>query len=213
MADRYRPKPTVQRAREGNPSKTAIKEGVIVPRVILAEPDWNEVFKASSDPAVELANVRCREVASEEWRRVVPVLEIAAGIGEVDHATVKDLRVCVARIDQAERDLSGRGLMVTAERGTVKNGAATIAAQYRTQLARYIRELGLYRVPELQSPHPISTKPSRTCGTDFPRGKFARLIGSLHRKPYPSVRGIRAFLAVILTKFYIRQGGHVMPSG
>ncbi|MFD7088914.1 P27 family phage terminase small subunit [Streptomyces sp. NPDC059896] len=25
----------------------------------------------------------------------------------------------------------------------MKNGAATIAAQYRTQLARYIRELGL----------------------------------------------------------------------
>ncbi|WP_326811564.1 P27 family phage terminase small subunit [Streptomyces scopuliridis] len=56
---------------------------------------------------------------------------------------MKDLCVCVARIDQAERDLSERGLMVTAERGTVKNGAATIAAQYRTQLARYIRELGL----------------------------------------------------------------------
>lgn len=74
---------------------------------------------------------------------MVPVLEVAAGIGEVDHTTVKDLCVCVARIDQAERDLSERGLMVTAERGTVKNGAATIAAQYRTQLSRYIRELGL----------------------------------------------------------------------
>lgn len=33
--------------------------------------------------------------------------------------------------------------MVTAERGTVKNGAATIAGQYRTQLAWCIRELGL----------------------------------------------------------------------
>ncbi|MEV7171157.1 phage terminase small subunit P27 family [Streptomyces sp. NPDC093224] len=143
MADRYRPKSAVQRAREGNPSKTSIKEGVIVPRAILVEPDWAGAFPASPDPAVELANVRCREVASEEWRRVVPILEVAAGIGEVDHTTVKDLCVCVARIDQAERDLSARGLIVTAERGTVKNGAATIAGQYRTQLARYIRELGL----------------------------------------------------------------------
>ncbi|WP_233518458.1 phage terminase small subunit P27 family [Streptomyces corynorhini] len=143
MADRYRPMSAVQRAREGNPSKKPIKEGVIIPRAILTEPDWGEVFKTSSDPAVESANERCRKVASVEWRRVVPVLEAAAGIGEVDHATVKDLCVCVARIDQAERDLSERGLMVTAERGTVKNGAATIAAQYRTQLARYIRELGL----------------------------------------------------------------------
>ncbi|WKK20975.1 phage terminase small subunit P27 family [Streptomyces olivoreticuli] len=143
MADRYRPKPAIQRAREGNPSRTVIREGVIVPRAILAEPDWSGVFKPSPDPAVEAANARCREVASTEWRRVVPVLEVSAGIGEVDHATVKDLCVCVARIDQAERDLSERGLMVTAERGTVKNGAATIAGQYRTQLARYIRELGL----------------------------------------------------------------------
>ncbi|MER5711731.1 phage terminase small subunit P27 family [Streptomyces sp. NPDC002122] len=114
-----------------------------MPRTILSEPDWSEVFKSSPLAEVEAANVRCREVASTEWRRIVPVLEVAAGIGEVDHATVKDLCVCVARIDQAERDLSERGLMVTAERGTVKNGAATIAGQYRTQLARYIRELGL----------------------------------------------------------------------
>ncbi|MEU8617045.1 phage terminase small subunit P27 family [Streptomyces sp. NPDC048623] len=143
MADRYRPKPAMQRAREGNPSKSRIKEGVVVPRAILVEPNWVEVFKSSPDPVVNEANIRCREVAAAEWRRVVPVLGVAAGIGEVDHATVKDLCVCVARIDQAERDLSERGLMVTAERGTVKNGAATIAAQYRTQLARYIRELGL----------------------------------------------------------------------
>ncbi|CAM5470111.1 hypothetical protein SXANM310S_00462 [Streptomyces xanthochromogenes] len=143
MADRYRPRSAVQRAREGNASKAAIKEGVIVPRAILAEPNWSEVFTPSPDLTVELANARCREVASEEWRRIVPILEVAAGIGEVDHTTVKDLCVCVARIDQAERDLSERGLIVTAERGTVKNGAATIAGQYRTQLARYIRELGL----------------------------------------------------------------------
>jgi P27 family predicted phage terminase small subunit len=143
MADRYRPKPAIQRIREGNPSKSTVKEGVIVPRAVLTEPDWTEVFKSSPLAELEAANARCREVASAEWRRVVPVLEIAAGIGEVDHATVKDLCVCVARIDQAERDLSERGPMATAERGTVKNGAATIAAQYRTQLARYIRELGL----------------------------------------------------------------------
>ncbi|MEU7190524.1 phage terminase small subunit P27 family [Streptomyces sp. NPDC045369] len=143
MADRYRPKSAIQRAREGNPSKATIKEGVIVPRAVLAEPDWKEVFQHSSVTDIERANKRCREVASLEWRRVVPILEVAAGIGEVDYSTVKDLCVCVARIDQAERDLSERGLMVTAERGTVKNGAATIAGQYRTQLARYIRELGL----------------------------------------------------------------------
>ncbi|MFD7318483.1 phage terminase small subunit P27 family [Streptomyces sp. NPDC059883] len=143
MADRYRPRPAIQWAREGNPSKAGISEGVVAPHAILAEPDWVEVFPFSPDTAVESANVRCRDVASQEWRRIVPVLEAVGAIGEVDHTTVKDTCVCVARIDQAERDLSERGLMVTAERGTVKNGAATIAAQYRTQLARYIREFGL----------------------------------------------------------------------
>ncbi|MGN9791244.1 phage terminase small subunit P27 family [Streptomyces sp. OZ13] len=143
MADRYRPKPTLQLIREGNPSKKVIREGVVVPRAVLVEPDWSAVFQPSTSASVEAENARCREVASEEWRRIVPILEVSAGIGEVDHSTVKDLCVCVARIDQCERDLSERGLMVTAERGTVKNGAATIAGQYRSQLARYIRELGL----------------------------------------------------------------------
>ncbi|MFI1828779.1 saccharopine dehydrogenase NADP-binding domain-containing protein [Streptomyces sp. NPDC020412] len=66
-----------------------------------------------------------------------------AGTDYLDLTGEPDLYVCAARIDQAERDLSERELMVTAERGTVKNGAATIAGQYRTHLARYIRELGL----------------------------------------------------------------------
>ncbi|MFD7081647.1 phage terminase small subunit P27 family [Streptomyces sp. NPDC059918] len=143
MADRYRPKPALQVMREGNPSKKAIREGVVIPRAVLMEPDWSAVFRSSKSASVEAENVRCREMASEEWRRIVPILEVSAGIGEVDHSTVKDLCVCVARIDQCERELSERGLMVTAERGTVKNGAATIAGQYRSQLARYIRELGL----------------------------------------------------------------------
>lgn len=82
MADRYRPASAIQRTREGNPSKTPVKEGVVIPRAILAEPDWSEVFKSSPDPTVESANERCRDVASAEWRRVVPVLEVVAGIGE-----------------------------------------------------------------------------------------------------------------------------------
>ncbi|MFE9136195.1 phage terminase small subunit P27 family [Streptomyces sp. NPDC007355] len=143
MADRYRPKPAFLRMREGNPSKATIKEGVVIPRAVLVEPDWSAVFMTSESASVESENVRCRKMASEEWRRVVPILEVSAGIGEIDHTTVKDMCVCVARIDQAERDLSTRGLMVTAERGTVKNGASTIAGQYRSQLSRYIRELGL----------------------------------------------------------------------
>lgn len=136
-----------------------------MPGTILAEPDWSEIFKASPNPAAEVANAQCREVASEEWQRVVPVLEIAAGIGEVDHATVRDLCVCVARIDQAERDLSERGLISQCSTGPNSLGTSESS--------------GSHRAPELQSPHQISTTSSRTCGTDLPatRASYLTFVG------------------------------------
>jgi len=74
---------------------------------------------------------------------VVPVLQHTAGVAEVDTTTLKDYCVCVARIDQGERDLSTRGALVMGERGWQKNGWTTVLGQYRSQLARYIGELGL----------------------------------------------------------------------
>jgi P27 family predicted phage terminase small subunit len=88
-------------------------------------------------------NARCREVASEEWRRVVPALTHSAGLGDVDVVTLKDYCICVARIDQCEREISRNGILMQGERGMQKNGATTIVGQYRSQLARYIGELGL----------------------------------------------------------------------
>jgi len=82
-------------------------------------------------------------MARREWRRVVPVLTISAGLGIVDLSILTDYCVCVARIDQCERDISRRGLLMEGERGWQKNGSTTIAGQYRQQLARYIGELGL----------------------------------------------------------------------
>lgn len=109
----------------------------------LVEPDWRETFHSAGDPKQELANARCRAVASREWRRVVPVLKIAVGLGEVDTTVLKDYCISAARIDQCERELSEHGLLIQGERGWQKNGATTIAGQYRSQLSRYIRELGL----------------------------------------------------------------------
>ncbi|MFJ8282666.1 P27 family phage terminase small subunit [Streptomyces griseoviridis] len=88
-------------------------------------------------------NARCRAVASLEWRRVVPVLRIAVGLGEVDTTAIKDYCISAAHIDQCERELSEHGLLVQGERGWQKNGATTIAGQYRSQLSLYIRELDL----------------------------------------------------------------------
>jgi P27 family predicted phage terminase small subunit len=138
MADPIRKKPALQVIREGNPGKRAVSPGVVTPPAELTEPDWSATF-AGSDPE----NERCRAVASVEWRRVLPVLKYTAGIGAVDTVVLTDYCVCVARIDQGERALSRDGVLMQGERGWQKNGWTTVIGQYRSQLARYIGELGL----------------------------------------------------------------------
>ena len=129
--------------REGNPSKTPIREGVKLPPVDLDEPNWLDVWPAVRDRAQQSINRRAREVARREWRRVVPVLEKTAGLGTVDVTVLTDYCICVARIDECERDISRRGMLIEGERGWQKNGSTTVAGQYRTQLRAYIGELGL----------------------------------------------------------------------
>lgn len=138
MADPLRKKPHLQAVREGNPGKRPIQEGVKLPPAELEEPDWAEVFEG-----VDAENSRCRMVARREWRRVVPVLKYTAGLAEVDVAALQDYCVCVARIDQCERELSRNGLLMQGERGMMKNGATTIVSQYRAQYKIYLREFGL----------------------------------------------------------------------
>ncbi|WP_405560696.1 phage terminase small subunit P27 family [Streptomyces sp. NBC_01180] len=138
MADPLRKKPALQVVREGNPGKRPIVPGVVTPPAELEEPDWKLTFTGA-----DAANKRCRSVASAEWTRVVPVLKYTAGIGDVDTAVITDYCICVARIDQCEREISRNGLLMQGERGMQKNGATTIVGQYRSQLSRYIGELGL----------------------------------------------------------------------
>ncbi len=143
MADPTRRRPPLQVIREGNPGKRPVPEGVAVPPAELTEPDWFETFADQGEGDQAEVNARCRLVASREWRRVVPVLEHVAGVGTVDTATLTDYCVCVARIDQCEREISANGILMQGERGWQKNGATTVVGQYRSQLARYIGELGL----------------------------------------------------------------------
>jgi P27 family predicted phage terminase small subunit len=138
MADPIRKKPALAVVREGNPGKRPIQEGLKLPPAELAEPDWAETFDG-----VDVENSRCRTVARREWRRVVPVLKYTAGLAEVDVAALLDYCVCVARIDQCERDLSRNGLLRETERGFVKNPSTTIVSQYRAQYKIYLREFGL----------------------------------------------------------------------
>ncbi|WP_228646489.1 phage terminase small subunit P27 family [Microtetraspora sp. AC03309] len=143
MADPHRKRPTLSVVREGNPGKRPVKAGVVLPAAELAEPRWQDTFPVLRDKAQQALNRRAREVARREWRRIVPVLRHTAGLADVDAHLLLDYCVCVARIDQCERELSLRGLLLEGERGWQKNGATTIASQYRAQLKVYIRELGL----------------------------------------------------------------------
>lgn len=135
-----RPKPALQVVRSGNPGHRPVKESVVLPPAVLSEPDWSETFLTSGD---QDETDRLRLIASTEWRRVVPVLTVSAGLGDVDRNVLHDYCVCVARIDQCERSLSRDGLMMRGERGWQKNGHTTIVGQYRQQLRSYVVELGL----------------------------------------------------------------------
>lgn len=85
----------------------------------------------------------CRERAAEEWARVVPVLTKSAGLAAIDTSVTLDYCVATARVEWCERRISVEGLIVTGQRGPVRNPLTTIANQYRTQLKAYIGELGL----------------------------------------------------------------------
>lgn len=166
-----KPKPPLQVVREGNPGRRPIREGVKLPPAELVEPDWAVFFPASRVPdkpraprgaddeelkayrhevqvwqrlkvAAEAADFG-REVAGREWHRVVPVLQMMAGLTSVDRSTAVDYCVCVARLEWCERQLSIEGLVTMGQRGPCRNPLTTIASQYRTQLKTYIGELGL----------------------------------------------------------------------
>lgn len=88
-------------------------------------------------------NERARQVAADEWARVVPALDAKGRLALVDRALLVDYCLVVARIDQGERALSIEGYWVAGERGAQKNPWATGLNQYRTQLKSYLAELGL----------------------------------------------------------------------
>ena len=86
---------------------------------------------------------RAREVTRRTWRRIVPQLDAIGLLADIDHDILVDYCLVVARIDQAERDLTSRGVWVQGERGAMKNPSTTVLNQLRAQLRHYIGQLGL----------------------------------------------------------------------
>jgi P27 family predicted phage terminase small subunit len=124
------------------------------------EPDWEQTFPrparrrelaqagrrqpVESEEQLDSSNRRCRHVAHATWSLVVPELHAKKLLAKVDVLALHMLCVTVARLDQAERDLSINGAMSRGREGTVvKNPALTAARQYRDQFNRLIPEFGL----------------------------------------------------------------------
>lgn len=133
-----KPKPTFQVVREGNPGKRAVRDSVVLPPSALREPAWDELLPGRS---VEVK--RAREVAAELWRRLAPTLSRTVGLVGEQQETLVDYCLTWARIDQGERALSRQGVVVSTERGMVKNAWTTVLNQYRSHLRALIGELGL----------------------------------------------------------------------
>jgi len=68
------------------------------------------------------------------WKDLVPVLDGIEILSSVDASALADFCVCLARLQQCEKDISERGILVDGERGMVKNPSCQLARQYRVSV-------------------------------------------------------------------------------
>lgn len=131
-------KPHMQVVREGNPGKRPLKDAVVLPPSALVEPDWSQLIAGRG---AEVTHVR--GVASGLWRKLAPTLARSVGLVGEQQETLVDYCVTYARIVQGERALSRDGVIVSTERGQVKNAWTTVLNQYRAHFRSLVGELGL----------------------------------------------------------------------
>ncbi|MEU7642220.1 P27 family phage terminase small subunit [Streptomyces sp. NPDC039016] len=131
-----KPKPHIQAVREGTFRADRNSEGATFAPVSPVEPDWSELLPGASAEDV-------REKAADVWARTIPALVHSAGLTDPQRETAIEYCVTVARLWQAERELSRTGLVVETERGNVKSPWVTIAGQYRSHFRSLVGELGL----------------------------------------------------------------------
>lgn len=133
-----KPKPTLAVVREGNPGRRPVRDAVKLPPSQLLEPRWGEVFPGSTRP-----ERRNRATAKALWVKLAPTLSRSVGLTGEMQETLVDLCVTWARIEQGERALSMQGVIVSTERGQVKNAWVTVLNQYRAHFRSLVAELGL----------------------------------------------------------------------
>ncbi|GGR71412.1 hypothetical protein GCM10010252_07200 [Streptomyces aureoverticillatus] len=131
-----KPKPHIQAVREGTFRPDRNSEGARFAPETPAEPDWSELLPGDSAEDV-------RDKAAAVWAQTIPALVASAGLTNPQRETAIEYCVTVARLWQAERELSRTGLVVETERGNVKSPWVTIAHQYRSHFRSLVGELGL----------------------------------------------------------------------
>ncbi|MEV0445442.1 P27 family phage terminase small subunit [Streptomyces spectabilis] len=131
-----KPKPHIQAVREGTYRADRNSEGATFAPLDPIEPDWSELL-----PGDDSEDVRTK--ARDVWARTIPALVSSAGLTDPQRETAIEYCVTVARLWQAERELSRTGLVVETERGNVKSPWVTIAHQYRSHFRSLVGELGL----------------------------------------------------------------------
>ncbi|MFJ7250770.1 P27 family phage terminase small subunit [Kitasatospora sp. NPDC098652] len=131
-----KPKPYIQAVREGTFRSDRNSEGARFAPAVPIEPDWSELL-----PGDAVDDVRGK--AADVWRRTIPALVYSAGLTDPQRETAIEYCITVARLWQAERELSRTGLVVETERGNVKSPWVTIVNQYRSHFRALTGELGL----------------------------------------------------------------------
>jgi P27 family predicted phage terminase small subunit len=138
-------RPNLQLLREGNPghrTRERLERGLKLPPAAPPEPDWTLRFgPVRGDRRLSAEATRARERARREWRLVVPVLDAMGMLASIDAHVLEDWCTLVARLDQCERDITRRGLILEA---TGRRNPATMAAQgIRQRITKLEERLGL----------------------------------------------------------------------
>lgn len=100
------------------------------------------------EPQPSAASTRCPrnlpESAKGWWRRVVPQLGELGLFTELDIPAGRDLVTIIARLEQCERLIEERGILVEGRRGgLVRNPAIAAANQYRAALQKWASKFGM----------------------------------------------------------------------
>jgi len=124
-------------------------KGLTVPTGMPSEPRWWELFEYEAHKPPDVV-VRARRV----WRRIVPQVKQTGRLAYIDADLLTDYCICVARIQQCEKEI-GDSLVVSGHRGVSgKNALITVANSYRSRVKLCEEQLGIGSMNRMRLPPP-----------------------------------------------------------